>query len=99
MRRLASRLAFRQALDSSTRLMTYCPVMDDLTASVDESVSVGRGGSEITVLVVDDEPSNLASLEKIFQREGMRVFTAEGAKAALDLVRKHRVQVVLTDLM
>jgi DNA-binding NtrC family response regulator len=56
-------------------------------------------GADITVLVVDDEASNLASLEKIFQREGMRVFTADGAKAALELVRRHRVQVVLTDLM
>jgi DNA-binding NtrC family response regulator len=52
-----------------------------------------------TVLVVDDEPSNLASIEKIFQRDGMRVLTADGAKAALELVRTHRVQVVLTDLM
>ena len=30
--------------------------------------------------------SNLASLEKIFQREGMRVLTADGAKRALELV-------------
>jgi DNA-binding NtrC family response regulator len=52
-----------------------------------------------TVLVVDDEPSNVASLEKIFQREGMRVLTADNAKTALDLARAHRVQVVLTDLM
>jgi two-component system response regulator HydG len=52
-----------------------------------------------TVLVVDDEPSNLASIEKIFQRDGMRVLTADGAKAALEIARSHRVQVVLTDLM
>jgi two-component system response regulator HydG len=52
-----------------------------------------------TVLVVDDEPSNLASIEKIFQRDGMRVLTADGAKAALEIARTHRVQVVLTDLM
>ena len=51
------------------------------------------------MLVVDDESSNLVSLQKIFEREQMRVFVADGAKAALDLVRKHRVQVVLTDLM
>ena len=55
--------------------------------------------AEVTVLVVDDEPSNLTSLKKIFQREGMRVFTAENAKEALEVARKHRVQVVLTDLM
>ena len=69
---------------------------DDLSPS---SRPGSESGSDITVLVVDDEASNLASLEKIFQREGMRVFTADGAKAALELVRRHRVQVVLTDLM
>lgn len=52
-----------------------------------------------TVLVVDDEPSNLASIEKIFQRDGLRVLTADSAKVALEVVRSHRVQVVLTDLM
>ena len=53
----------------------------------------------ITVLVVDDERSNVESLEKIFQREGMRVLTGDDAKHALELVRTHRVHVVLTDLM
>src|SRR3984957_2198352 len=52
-----------------------------------------------TVLVVDDEPSNLASIEKIFQRDGMRVLTADGAKTALEIVRTHREQGVLTDML
>jgi two-component system response regulator HydG len=60
---------------------------------------VAGGERDITVLVVDDEPSNLSSLRKIFEREQMRVFTAEDAKAALELVRHHRVQVALIDLM
>jgi len=53
----------------------------------------------ITVLVVDDERSNVESLEKIFLREGMRVLTAHDARHALDQVRTHRVNVLLTDLM
>jgi two-component system response regulator HydG len=53
----------------------------------------------ITVLVVDDERSNIESLEKIFVREGMRVLTANDAKQALEQARTHRVHVVLTDLM
>ncbi len=53
----------------------------------------------VTVLVVDDEPSNVTSLEKIFAREGMRVLSADNAKRALEVIRSHRVQVVLTDLM
>lgn len=52
-----------------------------------------------TVLVVDDEAAHLASIEKILQREGMRALTADVARTAVDLVRKHRVHVVLTDLM
>jgi DNA-binding NtrC family response regulator len=70
--------------------------MNDMAA---ESETYGAPASDITVLVVDDEPSNVASLEKIFGREGMRVLTADGAKTALEVARKHRVQVVLTDLM
>ncbi len=81
------------------------PMSDSMAEAIDElspgsqSPRPAAEGADITVLVVDDEASNLASLEKIFQREGMRVFTADGAKAALELARRHRVQVVLTDLM
>jgi DNA-binding NtrC family response regulator len=68
-----------------------------MSSEGDETTPATR--SEITVLVVDDEPSNRTSLEKIFEREGMRVLSADGAKSALELARKHRVEVVLTDLM
>ncbi|HEX6276966.1 MAG TPA: sigma-54 dependent transcriptional regulator [Polyangiaceae bacterium] len=63
----------------------------------DDATQGGR--AEITVLVVDDEPSNRTSLEKIFEREGMRVLSADSAKTALEVARRHRVEVVLTDLM
>ncbi len=53
----------------------------------------------ITVLVVDDERSNVESLERIFLREGMRVLSAYDARHALEVVRSHRVHVLLTDLM
>ena len=82
----------------------------DETADLEPSSVVGQPGggdgaapaapaSDVTLLVVDDEPSNVASLQKIFQREGMRTFVAENAKGALEIVRRHRVHVVLTDLM
>jgi DNA-binding NtrC family response regulator len=75
-------------------------VSGDATAPASDRWSEApAGGREITVLVVDDEPSNLTSLRKIFEREHLRVLTAESAKEALELSRKHRVEVVLTDLM
>ena len=67
--------------------------------SSDRRSETTGGQREITVLVVDDEPSNLTSLRKIFEREGMRVLTVENAKDALEAARKHRIEVVLTDLM
>ncbi len=60
---------------------------------------LAQPGDEITVLVVDDERSNVESLERIFVRENMRVLTAFDAKHALEVVRSHRVHVLLTDLM
>jgi DNA-binding NtrC family response regulator len=68
----------------------------DLSAETDPLPVVP---SEVTLLVVDDDSGNLTSLRKIFEREQMRVFVAENAKSALEVSRKHRVQVVLTDLM
>src|SRR5262245_20995709 len=52
-----------------------------------------------TVLVVDDEAPIVESLTKIFRREGLNVLSATDGNAGLDLLRKHRVGVLLTDLM
>ncbi|HEY8086871.1 MAG TPA: sigma-54 dependent transcriptional regulator [Polyangiaceae bacterium] len=70
-----------------------------LPAAPPESPLPDPSPDAITVLVVDDERSNVESLEKIFLREGMRVLSASDAKRALEMVRTHRVHVVLTDLM
>jgi two-component system response regulator HydG len=55
--------------------------------------------SRATLLIVDDEPANLDSLERIFAREGHRVLLAGSAAAAIEQLRKEPVDVVLTDLM
>ncbi len=51
------------------------------------------------VLVVDDEPGIVESLDKIFRREGFTVLTATNGNAGLELLRRHRVGVLLSDLM
>jgi two-component system, NtrC family, response regulator HydG len=51
------------------------------------------------VLVVDDESAIVESLTKIFRREGLNILSATDGTQALDLLRKHRVGVLLTDLM
>ncbi len=51
------------------------------------------------VLIVDDERSNLESLERTFTREGWRVALADSGQAALEVVRRDRPDVIVTDLM
>ena len=52
-----------------------------------------------TLLIVDDDASNLESLLRIFEREGVDVVTARDGRDALDVLRRTRVAVVLSDLM
>ena len=51
------------------------------------------------LLVVDDEPSNLDSLSRIFAKEGWEADCAEDGPAALERLRAGRYNVVVTDLM
>ena len=88
--------------DKVALIVSVWQVTEDPMKTADSATAGSRDPSEvpeITVLVVDDEPSNLTSLEKTFQRETMRVLTASNARDALDVARRHRVDVVLTDLM
>jgi two-component system response regulator HydG len=69
-------------------------------ADPDDPQILGAAPAEAgTVLVVDDEPAIVESLTKIFRREGMTVLAATDGNTALDLLRRHRVGVMLTDLM
>jgi len=52
-----------------------------------------------TLLVVDDEPGIVDSLQKIFEREHLRVLTATSGAEALELIRREPVSVMITDLM
>jgi two-component system response regulator HydG len=68
-------------------------------ASSEEPGEAARAADAGIVLVVDDEPAIVESLTKIFRREGLTVLSAIDGTAGLDVLRKHRVGVLLTDLM
>ena len=42
------------------------------------------------ILLVDDAPSNLASLGRVFEREGFQVLKATDGKEALEAMRRQR---------
>ncbi len=55
--------------------------------------------SPIRLLIVDDEPLFLETLERIFSREGMEVATATRGEVALDLLESRSFDVVLSDIV
>ncbi|MCP4298086.1 MAG: response regulator [Proteobacteria bacterium] len=52
-----------------------------------------------TILIVEDDPSIIVSLEFLMQQEGYRVYTAITGIEALKLVKKHHPDLVLMDVM
>jgi EAL domain-containing protein (putative c-di-GMP-specific phosphodiesterase class I)/CheY-like chemotaxis protein len=50
-----------------------------------------------TLLLVDDEPHILASLKRLFRRDGYRVFTAGSGSEGLAMLRQHAVDVIVSD--
>ncbi|RKZ34079.1 MAG: two-component system response regulator, partial [Gammaproteobacteria bacterium] len=51
-----------------------------------------------TVLCVDDEPEILSALSRFLRRERYDVLTAQSGAAGLDLLRRHMVDVVISDM-
>jgi response regulator RpfG family c-di-GMP phosphodiesterase len=51
-----------------------------------------------TVLLVDDEPSILSALRRLFRPQGWRTLTAEGGEAGLELARHESVDLVVSDM-
>ncbi len=50
------------------------------------------------VLIVDDEPAILGTLQQIFERSGYQALTAESAEKALDILEKETVMIMFLDL-
>lgn len=50
-----------------------------------------------TILLVDDEPNVLASLQRVFARDRYRILTAASGQRGLELLATHAVQVILSD--
>ena len=79
---------------ASSALAERAP-LELVEAEMERSGLTGRP----VILVVDDDTSNLASLQRVFEREDLDVLAAEDGRTALDILRRQRVDVVLTDVM
>jgi DNA-binding response OmpR family regulator len=55
--------------------------------------------SQKTILIADDEPNILISLEYLMKREGYRVLLARDGQEAVDVIMRERPHLVLLDVM
>jgi CheY-like chemotaxis protein len=97
-RRLVETLARFSVLDEQDQQTPATP--RDLDARLIADATAGGGQfvpSGHEVLVVDDEVVVLTVLREALRRGGYRVTTAASAEEAIDLMRKRRFDLVLTD--
>ena len=71
--------------------------MEALVESSRSPLDAARGGRP-QVLVVDDEPAIRAILSDLLVHEGLRVITAEDGVQALELLDRHSVNLLISDL-
>jgi DNA-binding NtrC family response regulator len=55
--------------------------------------------SEVSLLVIDDNPASVELVSAAVAQSGLEILTASDPEEGLDLFRKRRPQIVLTDLM
>ena len=65
----------------------------DPQASSDSPVTASR-----TILCVDDEPSILSSLRRLFRTTDYRILTAESGAVALDLLQTESIDLIISDM-
>jgi len=51
------------------------------------------------LLIVDDEPNIVMSLEYLFKKEKFEVFIARDGAEALEIVKKNKLDIILLDIM
>ncbi len=55
--------------------------------------------SDVSLVIIDDNPGSLELLSTALEREGLNIFTAQEPEQGLELVFREHPQIVLTDLV
>lgn len=56
-----------------------------------------EGGSQRTLLLIDDDPNATAALRRLFRREGYRILIAHSAGEGFELLASNQVGVIISD--
>ena len=94
-------IAVDSKLGQGTQFNIYfpCYLEDENKTSLDsDNMEQDLTGSE-SILIVDDEVVLLQLTTEILQKQGYKVFSANSAKQALDILAKQEVDLVLSDVI
>lgn len=100
--RHGARMAIESAQQQGTSVRMYFPVAS-LAPDVDEAATALRPASSMKILIVDDDPTLLASLGNILGADGHEVTQADSGQSGIDRFREAEAagrgyEVVITDL-
>jgi DNA-binding response OmpR family regulator/anti-sigma regulatory factor (Ser/Thr protein kinase) len=99
-RRHSAGLEIESEPGSGTTIRLTFPVAAPIEVTADDAASGGSSG--LCILLVDDEPILLSSLQEILEADGHCVTTARGGQEAVDAIgdprRRGSFDVVITDL-
>ncbi|WP_354679359.1 hybrid sensor histidine kinase/response regulator [Cupriavidus plantarum] len=91
---LAAKL--RQMLDDDSKSISAQPTQSYVNPVSQEGQR--REMDKLRILAVDDDPASLDALSELLELEGIKALRAQNPRAALELLRLHHVDVLLTDV-
>ncbi len=88
-------------LGHGTTMSLYFPrfIGEENNRKSPEAVDSSNFKPEATILIVDDEPALLNLAGEILSEQGYKVFKAERAKQALDILEKEKIDLLLSDII
>ncbi len=102
-KRSAGKLQLFSEVNQGTRVVIHLPVCDtpQCTQPSSELQKLQQDGDRMnaTLLLVDDEQAMTAIASEMLAEAGYRVLTANHAEEALELLERHRVDMVITDIV
>ena len=88
-----------QGTDISLYIPRYVNDKEHNTIRHDTKQDINHLKGTETILVVDDEPALLELTQEILTRFGYTVLIAERAKAALDILKQERIDLIISDVI